>query len=380
MVNVQIINKPDAAITGTSRYITELQRGLHGCGDNVTVSAPVLPGALRFPAQIAQAFGVDLKTFFTSYPLAIEHQSDTDLIHIPTQTMATLLRWRRIEQPVVVTVLDIIPYLVQDDPVLNSFGHGLDRRLYQIALEGLHHADALIAISEYTKRTVVETQGIAADKIRVIYLGVDQARFRHQAPPPDFYARYGIDPARRYLLYVGSEDPRKNLDTLLHALAIVHRHEDMHLLKVGRPHFTAQREHLRALAHTLKLDAAVCFYDDVPDDDLAVFYNAASLLVMPSFYEGFGFPVVEAMACGTPVVIADASSLPELGGTVARRFNPHSADDLAGAILDVVANPGDPAQWQAQAARFNWANTVQQTRSLYEDILRGDYVRYSRNR
>lgn len=369
MVNVQIINKPVTTMTGTSRYIDELQRGLQAGGDAVTLSAPTLPRLLRFPARFAHYAGLDLQAFFSSYPLAVAIQDNTDLVHIPTQTMATLLRWRHIKQPVVVTVLDIIPYLVKDNPVLNSFGHGLDRRLYYMALQGLHHADALIAISNYTKCTLVETQNIASEKIHVVYLGVDQCRFRHAPPPLDFYRRYTIEPNRRYLLYVGSEDPRKNLDTLIHALRIVHQQQDLCLLKVGAPHFETQRQHLHDLIHRLQLGQSVYFFDDIPDEDLPHFYNAASAFVMPSLYEGFGFPVLEAMACGTPTLIANASSLPELGGDVAPRFDPYSADDLAAAILNLLQQPDDPARWQTQAARFTWEYTVRHTRAVYDELL-----------
>lgn len=369
MVNVQIINKPGAGLTGTSRYIYELQRGLQACGDAVTFTTPTLPRLLRFPARMARYVGFDLRAFFTTYPLAVDIRDSASLVHIPTQTMATILRWRRVRRPVVVTVLDIIPYLVRDDPVLNSFRHALDRQLYQMALEGLRHADALIAISNYTRDTLVQTLNIPPERIHVIHLGVDHCRFRRALPPPDFYWRYGIDPNRHYLLYVGSDDPRKNLDTLIHALRIVRRQEDVELLKVGAPHFTPQRQRLRDLIHTLRLDGAVCFYDDVPDDDLPHFYNASSVLVMPSLYEGFGFPVIEAMACGTPALIANASSLPELGGEVAPRFDPYSPDDLADAILNLLQQPEDPSRWQDQAARFTWENTVHRTRAVYENLL-----------
>src|SRR5690606_24234618 len=133
------------------------------------------------------------------------------------------------------------------------------------------------------------------------------------------------------------------LRTLLWALAILRQtRQDVEFIKIGRAHFDSERQQLLDLIGTLDLGRCVHFIDTVDDDELVLFYNAADVVVMPSYYEGFGFPVIEAMACGTPVVTANTSSLPELVGNLAVQFDPANADELAEALVFQLDHPADP--------------------------------------
>ena len=337
-MRVQVIARPTAGQTGMSRYTTCLVRGLRTVGTDVCLTQPAGP---PFPLPLARALrrtGLDVEAFFGSYPLRARLEP-AGVYHLAGQTLATLLLFQRFPGPTVVTVLDIIPWLVRHDPALNTFGHGVDRFFYRLALAGLKRADAIVAISEYTKRTLVQALGLPQGRIHVVYPGVDHERFRPVDVPASFRARYGLDRAGRYVLFVGSDDPRKNLPTLVRAFARVkQRIPEVRLLKVGAPHFQREREHLLALIEELELTRNVLFFDGVSDEDLPLFYNAAGLLVLPSLYEGFGLPVVEAMACGTPVVCSDATALPEVAGHSALLVEPSDDRQLAEALCRVLVN------------------------------------------
>ncbi len=372
-LRVQLIAKPDSGMTGTSRYTSGLYQGLREAGMDVCLTFPDPPPVPAPVVRGLRRLGMNLRAFFASYPLRA-HLDDADVYHITTQTMATLLWFRKFPAPVVVTVLDIIPYLVRDDPELNTFRHLIDYLFYRLALAGLRRADALIAISEYTKRTLVETLGLPPERIHVVYPAVDHERFRPMDVPEGFRMKYELSKEWRYILYVGSDDPRKNLCTLLRAFALVKQQvSNVKLLKVGVPHFVQERARLLTLIAELGLQEDVLFFDHVPGEDLPLFYNVADVFVLPSLYEGFGLPALEAMACGAPVIVASSSSLPEVMGDAGIMVNTTDATDWADQIAKVLVEP-DYAQalalaGQERALMFQIHRQAEATISVYEVCL-----------
>lgn len=371
-MRIQLIAKPDSGMTGTSRYTSGLYQGLREAGVDVRLTFPEPPPVPAPVVRGLRRLGMDLRAFFASYPLRA-YLDDADVYHITTQTMATLLWFQRIH-PVIVTVHDIIPYLVRHDAELNTFRHPVDYLFYRLALVGLRRADALIAVSESTKRTLVEALGLPAGQIHVIHEAVDHEKFHPMAVPDPFHAKYKLDKeGRRYVLYVGSDDPRKNLRTLVQAFAMVRQQaEDAKLLKVGLPCFAQERARLLALVAELELQECVLFFEHVPDEDLALFYNVADVFVMPSLYEGFGLPVLEAMACGKPVIISDRGALPEVGGSAALTVNPTDIVRLAAQITHVLEDQeyahalGQAAYQRAQT--FQSARQAEATLAIYTGL------------
>lgn len=368
---VALIAKPGGAHTGVGRYTHMLHMGLEQSGSAVERVAPTIPPLPSFTYNFTERFGADVRTFLKNYPVWAKYPS-ADVYHLTSQNLASLLCFKRPPGKVVVTVHDIIPYMVRHNRQLNSYRTFADRVFDRMAMAGLRRADALIADSHYTKQCIVDQLGVSPEQIVVVYLGIDQQRFQPQPASTLIDARYGLRADRRYLLYVGSEDPRKNLATLIRALAAVrHVLPELELIKVGRAHFVQERERLLALASALGVRDAIHFLDDVSEADLPYLYSRADLCVMPSLYEGFGFPVLEAMACGTPVIAADASSLPELVGDAGLMFNTENTSvvHLAQAITRVLNDPGLrqtlKQRGRAHAATFNWPRTVQQTQNVY---------------
>lgn len=368
-MRVQLITRRSNSMTGTSRYVNDLQSSLREVCIDVNCSTPNSPSTVQSFTRIVRAAGIDLAAFLESYPLHVK-LNHADVFHITSQTMATLLLLRRFPGPVVVTVLDIIPYLLRDDSQLNTFRHSIDAGFYRLALLGLRRADAIIAISEYTKQTLISALGIQAERIYVTYLTVDHQKFKPLTVPVEFRQRYGLSDKDRYILYVGSEDPRKNLITLVDAFATLRAHvSGVKLLKVGRPHFEAERNRLREHIAGLGLEGAILFLDDVPDDDLPLFYNMADIFVMASLYEGFGLPVLEAMACGLPVIVAASSSLVEVTGNAGVLISPTDAEAYARAMIHLLSDSAEHSRLRqcglTHAKKFSQRALGESTRTAY---------------
>lgn len=365
---VALIAKPGGPTTGVGRYVHELQRGLRLAGLD---AVRVVPRALPLPYlgyRLLQRAGVDLLTFLMNYPLWVTYPP-VDVYHFTSQNLASLLWFCHPPGKVVVTVHDIIPYMLRNDRQLCTYRTIADRFFDRLAMAGLRRADLLIADSQYTRRCLVEHLGIAPEKISVVYLGIDHARFRPLEVPQTVRTRYRLPVGRHYLIYVGSEDPRKNLATLLRALAQVRRElPNTELIKVGSAHFAHERRKLMDLAAQLHISDAIHWLDAVPEDDLPLLYNLADICVMPSFYEGFGFPVIEAMACGTPVVAANAASLPELVGRAGVLFDPADVSAVAATIVAVLHRCGPKVRSEetiAATTTFRWSESWRQTLDAY---------------
>jgi glycosyltransferase involved in cell wall biosynthesis len=372
-MRVQLIGKLEPGISGMSRYTQGLYEGLQAAGLEVRLTFPrraPIPSPMQYRLR---RLGMDVEAFFATYPLRANLEG-ADIYHLTGQMLATLLLFQRFPRPAVVTVLDIIPYLVQHIPQLNTFHHRVDYWFYRLALLGLRRADALIAISEYTKRTLVEALQLPAERIHVVYPAVDHRKFRAMPIPYTFYAQYALDKVCRYILVVGSEDPRKNLDSVIQAFALVkNQFPHVKLIKIGDSQFVGERQKLLALIAEFDLQADVLLLNTVPDEDLSLFYNVADVCVMPSLDEGFGLPMVEAMACGTPVVCAQVGSLPEVVAEGSVQVNPRDVEALAQAILTLLQNEAERNRLrrvgQERSARFTWERTAAETELLYLKLM-----------
>ncbi|MHB0856228.1 MAG: glycosyltransferase family 4 protein [Anaerolineae bacterium] len=277
---------------------------------------------------------------------------------------------------------NVLPWLARTRSVFTL--HDLAFRLYPETHSGpnraflelmmprfLRRADAVIADSEATRQDATSLYGVAPERISVVYPGV-HPRFRpvERAEVDALRQRYGL-PAR-YLLFVGTLEPRKNLPALLKAYrALLQDGVRVGLVLVGKLGWRteAYQASLRALAP----EDLVVTPGYVPDDELPALYTGAELLAFPSLYEGFGFPVLEAMACGTPVVCANVSSLPEVVGDAAIQVDPHDIAALSAALRrvleDVTLREALAQRGIERAATFTWERTVRETLAVYRRVL-----------
>jgi glycosyltransferase involved in cell wall biosynthesis len=214
----------------------------------------------------------------------------------------------------------------------------------------------VVADSEHTRSDILEHYGVPAGKVKVIYPGYDSSAFFCSEPnsPP----RHRQDP---YILYVGNLLPHKNLPRLLDAFALLRRRRPCRLIirGEGRP---AYARLLRERLESLGLRDAVTFAGYAGEDGLRQLYSNAACLVLPSLGEGFGLPVLEAMACGTPVITASASSLPEVAGDAALMVDPYDALGLADAMYRTLTDSGLREDLRERGLRrvsaFTWRRTA----------------------
>jgi len=355
--------------TGIGRYWRMLHAGLRGAGVDTVRVTPWMP---RLPKAVYSGMallGRDLRAFLTNYPLWCGYPR-ADIYHLGQQALTSLLLARRPKGKVVVTVHDIFPHTLRNDP------------WFELAVRGLARVDHIVAISHYTKRCLVEELAIDPDRITVVHHGMDHERFRRLTPQPGVLQRYGLTEARRYLIYVGTEDPRKNLRALVRALALVHRElPEVELIKVGWSHDPAERQALVALAAELGVLEWMHFLEDVREDDLPQLYNLAEVYVTPSLYEGFGFTLLEAMACGTPAVYADAGSLPEIAAGAGIGVAPVTPERLAADVLAVLRSRDRQEALRAaglrRAAGFTWPASTLGVLAVYRKLLGGQAPRSS---
>lgn len=353
-------------MSGVGRYVVNLVEGLVASGE---VELRALAGRDLHPALAsmpglsvvetgwtAAAAGHRARLVWEQRDLTrVLHRCRPDLVHA---TWNHGIPWRA-PCPSVLTLHDLLPLTLP-----GAFG-GRRQKLAFLASQGLAlwRARRIIAVSHATRAALAGLWRPFLARTQVIHEGVE-LRF---APPPP-----GAAPtARDYLLHVGGREPRKNLATLFAAYGAAAPKLPLHL--TGRADTLGQADQAALAALPERLRARIVFLGTVPDAALPALYRGARLLLFPSRGEGFGFPALEAMACGTPVIAGRAGSLPELCGDAAWLVDPDDTDGLATAMRALLAEPDTAAHLAAaglaRAALFPWHRCVAATRSLYRDVL-----------
>ncbi|MCI0394452.1 MAG: glycosyltransferase family 4 protein [Chloroflexi bacterium] len=230
-------------------------------------------------------------------------------------------------------------------------------------------ARRVVTIAESGRQDVHRLFDIPRERIDVVRPGVDAA-FSLRPAEEVIAFRQRQELPERFILHVGTLQPRKNIPALLEALARLKRPEIGLVLVGGKGWFF---EEIFARVQALGLGEQVRFAGYVSDEELPLWYNAASLLVFPSLYEGFGMPVVQAMACGTPVIAAETSAVPEVTGEAALLFHPQDASALANHLASILDDPQLAATLRQrgllQAQQFSWELSGQQMAAIYESVL-----------
>ncbi len=239
-------------------------------------------------------------------------------------------------------------------------------------------ADAVIAVSHNTKKDLVELTGIEQQKVKVVHESVGPSFRKLEEAEMEplrerLEQRYGI--GQPFLLYAGTIEPRKNLKTLFSAFSLLKSRGrmDHRLVIAGKRGWMC--EDVPATVRSLGIEGDCIFAGYVPDDDLVALYNAAELFLYPSYYEGFGLPPLEAMACGTPVVASNVASLPEVVGEAAVTVAPDDAEGLAGAVMRVLGDGKLREEMSrmglARARLFSRQRMARETLEVIEEVVLG---------
>jgi glycosyltransferase involved in cell wall biosynthesis len=245
-------------------------------------------------------------------------------------------------------------------------------------------AAAIITVSRSAKADIVRLLGVPPEKVHVIYeapgpafrplTGSQEGAGQNQSELAATRSTYNLP--QQYILHVGTLEPRKNLVRLMEAFARLRRGGTIphHLVLVGQPGWKWGQ--ILAAVDRLALSKVVHFLGYVPDQRLPAIFNLAEALVYPSLYEGFGLPVIEAMACGLPVITTARGALPEVAGEAAVMVDPLDADDIAQGIQRVIDDRSFHRALRARglerARRFSWSKTAEQTRQVYWQVATGE--------
>jgi len=271
----------------------------------------------------------------------------------------------------VIPLASSVPFVVTIHDTLYSHFPGLlprwRRPVYRFLMRyAMARSRRVICTSESTARDVVRFfPNAPASKMRVVHNGVE-SRFAPREVPDPRAGRASLGLPEAYVLYVGNHRGHKNLERLIHAFAAV-KAEVPHALVLTPPAGRGAERTLRAVADAGVADRVL--FRNMPDEELPIVYALADVFVYPSLYEGFGLPPLESMACGTPVVTSNVSSLPEVVGEAAVLVDPTSIEEIAGAIRRVICDKdlaGDLRSRGVERARlFSWESAARRTLEIY---------------
>lgn len=290
-------------------------------------------------------------------------KSGVDLLHVPSP-------WAPTPSPVplVATIHDVTPLLYP-----RSLSLALRMRYKRQLADTLENARRVITVSQISQSALSAYSRVDPGKVRVIHNGVSSQFYPRKDPAVLSAVRHRYSLPQSFAFWVGDFRPEKNLPFLIQAWARLRRRlPELPLLVLAGSqtgHFKDIREDVRRR----DLEQLVTFPGFIRDDDLAAVYSAATIFVFPSLYEGFGLPPLEAMACGTPCVVSNSSSLPEVTGSAALLFNPTSLESLEDCILRILTD-GDlysnlREEGLRQSALFPWSKAAEETLAVYRNVL-----------
>lgn len=299
---------------------------------------------------------------FIQTPLKLKFTKELDLVHDPYEIGALSFK---MPFKKVITIHDLTPTLFPH--TFRSIMVVLHKLLFPRTLKT---ADKIIADSKNTKKDLINYFNVPEEKIRVILLAADE-KFKplNKEGIKEVKQNYNLNFS--FILYVGTLEPRKNIPSLIKAFYKLKRKNINYKLVITGKKGRKYKEIFETI-DKLNLQKDVIFTGYVSDEDLPALYKAADLFVYPSLYEGFGLPPLEAMACGTPVITSNTSSLPEVVGDAGIMVNPYDVDGLADAMYEVLTNDElreDMIKKGLERAKmFSWEKCAKETLDVYEEV------------
>ncbi len=295
---------------------------------------------------------IDLSWYF------LTHQVDLDVFFSPTHYLPIYCSY-----PCVISVMDL------------SFLHFPDffqpKDLWQLRLwtkYSLKRAKRVLTISNASKNDIIKYYGVEDSKITVTYPGIKMLNGKNMSKVLE---KYQIK--KPYLLFVGTIQPRKNIVRLIEAFSQIVNNRNLQLTIVGRPGWMYEEIYKAPQKYGVK--DKVKFLDNVSEEDLPYFYQNALCFILPSLYEGFGLPILEAMQNGCPVITSNISSMPEAGGEAALYVDPQKVEDIKKKIEMVITNEKLRSEMvkkgYEQIKKFSWEKTARETLKVLEEVAKG---------
>ncbi|MBD2072643.1 glycosyltransferase family 4 protein [Phormidium sp. FACHB-592] len=308
---------------------------------------------------------------YWQYPIKVKSRK-ADIFHIIDHSDGHIAYWlKKANQLTVVTCHDLINLLQPENISDQAKLPLISAAIWKYAVQGIRQANHIVTVSAYTAKDVTQLLNVQPGQITVAPNAVEPL---FQPFPPEqlvkFRQRYRISPNTICLLNVGSNHPRKNVFTVLHTLQALRLKElPVHLLKTGADFTVEQKTFLQ----THNLESCVTYLGKPSRATLVEIYNVADILMAPSFYEGFGMTVLEAMACGTPVITSNVTSLPEVAGDAAIMVEPTDVNAIVEAVHhlqnDVDYRTSLRQKGLERVRAFTWETTAEQVAQVYESLM-----------
>lgn len=341
-----VVNELNNLNTDNEIYLINYKYDPNFCNEQIILSNP-------FPYFKAYLWHIYLV-------IVLRHQK-LDIIHNPAQVPTLFKIW----QKSVITVHDITPFLYPEKhPFSRSF---VNRLFFPITLK---FANKIIAVSENTKKDLISYFGTPENKIKVIPNGVDKSfQLLDYEDIDKVKNKYSL--RFPFILYVGTLEPRKNIPSLIMAFNKLKEKKITHRLVIAGKKGWKYKDIFKIISK-LNLQNDIIFTGYVSDEDLPGLYNAADLFVYPSIYEGFGLPPLEAMACGTPVITSNTSSLPEVVGNAGIMIDPLDIESFAESMYKVISNEDLKIKMRKKglerAKLFSWEKCAKEVMDTYQKI------------
>ncbi|MGB9928644.1 MAG: glycosyltransferase family 4 protein [Methanosarcina sp.] len=338
-------------IFGMSKYQSEIHRRLN----NIKLNR------IEYP-RVSKVAGVNRVVEYLAYPFIVKRKViENNVKHVTRQDLAFLLELVDLKKTII-TCHDIIPvaYYNTRNPI------------WKLNAKGLRKAEKIITVSQFSKEDISKYIKYPEERIEIVPPAVDHHLY-YPNRNKKCLSKYGIGEGEKVILYVGAEEPRKNVHFLINSFSkLKNRIPHIKLLKVGTPNYIGMREKLMKQIESLNLQKDVIFTGYVSESELAKIYNAVDLFVFPSLYEGFGMPPLEAMACGTPVITSDTSSLPEVVGDAAVIADPYDiegfTEKMCTLLTDQTLCRSIIKKGLARSKVFSWEEAAKKTLEVYEQV------------
>lgn len=280
-----------------------------------------------------------------------------DLLHVPHYNVPIFYRGK-----MVVTIHDLT-HMKLKEFLPNRFAYFYAKSMVWIAIK---KSKMIFTDSENTKKDILHYFNVKPEKINVIYCGVGSEFAKKEETIKYLYEKFNIPTDKKILLYVGNLKPHKNLEGLLKAFSLFEDKEKYRLLLVGKAF--EKYNVLEDKEKELNIKDYVIHTGIVTQTELVDLYNLADLFVFPSLYEGFGLPVLEALACGTKVACSNASSLPEIGGDLVEYFNPYDFEDMKNKIESALNKEFEKDKVDNWLKKFSWKKASEEYKKKIIEI------------
>lgn len=324
--------------------------------------SPELPNFRNYVTKTPNAHTNALISSFTSSQMSRNLKKEK--VNVFHSVSYGVVRSKKVK--IVSTIHDLTPFVLNLDyhkDSLKAIRKGFDKILSS--------SERIITVSDNTKKDLASFFSIKEDRIMVTHLGVDDrfTRLNDDILSRKTAARYGLP--KKFILYVGNLGAHKNIFQLINAYSILARKGVEHKLVLAGSKGTAANK-ADELIKALSLEKKVLMTGYINDEDLPAVYNLADVFVFPSLYEGFGLPVLEAMACGVPVAASNVSSIPEVAGDAAMLFDPNDPKDISSKIDKIIRDDALRnkliIKGLERAKRFTWEDTARKTLEVYRSV------------